>query len=364
MNRFLEQHIQDYGWKNWTLAFLKEKEEFWSNILNHVLLWKWDNLSEKQRQEIISFNSNKIIVRTSEQSDWEWMVDVMPTIVCTKNELDKVLSEIKEKSYNKEIIEYSKKEQTNYNPDNISISIAPFIESEKFTLTEHPNQKWKLLLDIYDERNWWTDTDVIDLLDKEIINKFDYFSMYNNKEQIKWILDIMTKLREIWIFSEDRSLQIEWWINLLDWNANLYQVKDFSRIELPNYELEKNLECEHSRIFWLTWEKWIELPISNWHFRYESIDNWEEKYPNWYLSSPSIITNPLSSEYGKNMKWYMPWNSLWSRSLAHQNTRFVQQVLKEWGFAILDKFYIWGTYQDWVNLNIKSDGKNFEIEKI
>jgi len=377
MEKILQQSINEFWWKNWVLAYLKDNNkegggDISSYILDHILLWKWESLTEEQRQKIRSFNSERIIIRTSEQSDWEWMVDVMPTIVCTIHEVDEILERIREKWYDEWIINYSKNEWTNYNPDNVTISVAPYINQVNFTLTEHPNQKWKILLDLWKEQWYWinkyTETQTLDFLNNALVTEISSFEHFiGDEEKVKSILNLMEKIRELWIFSENRSLQIEWWINFWNLNTNLYQVRDFVENKYADFELGES-NYHYWRVFWITPETGIQLPVVKKRFRWNTIIKWEELYPDWYLWFPEIITNKLNiKEQSQNMKWYVPWTSSWSISLAHQNTRPMKEVLnKNKGFAILeDSFdYDIGDLEDWDVVNVKSDWINYEVTKI
>ena len=336
-------------------------------------MWKWEELTEKQRQKIRNFDSREVIIRTSHESDWEWMVDVMPTIVCTKNEIDKTLTEIKQEIYDPEIIKYSKKEGTNYNPDEVSISIAPYIEQTNFTLTEHPNQEWKIMLDLWREEwswiNKYVNTQVIDFLKNQLVSRFLWFEDFvDNEEKVKWILELHNKLRNLWFFAENRSLQIEWWIDIYSWNINLYQIRDFAENKYANFRLEwEDDDFTYKRIFWVTWPEGIKLPIVKKFFRWEVMDTWEELWQE-YLWFPETITNKLSkNELSEPMKWYIPWNSAGSVSLAHQNTRLVKDILNKNWVAILENphwDWIIDELENWDNVRVISDWVNYEISKI
>ena len=367
LNEKLSKSVEKYWWKHWILEYLKELDWFKDYILDYVLLnIEWIS-NKNDIGKINSFNWNSVIIRTSEYSDYEWMIDVMPTIICTRDKITNTLSEIKKICKDESIIEYSKNEWWSYNSDNVSISISPYIEWVNFTLTEHPNQENSLLLDIYNES---TDEysnrklQIIDIYWDDIIWLSDIW-IVSNREQLSPIIDLMNKLKIQKLFNDDRAIQIEWGINFINNSINLYQVRDFWEKKLSSFSLEENsFKTYSNRVIWLTPEEWIILPISKDNFRNSSISSWDFSYKK-YLLSPENITSKLKiHEYSDKIYWYIPWWVYSSKSLVHQNTRFVKEVLRNEWVSILWMEYLLEDYSNWDYIRIISDWRNFDIKKI
>lgn len=375
MEQKTRQYLDAAGSKVGLLNRVWELENGKEKIMPFVALFPWEVFTDKHNTELKKlcwqYGSDWIIIRTTHRSDFEWMVDVMPTETsCHKDNIQATLEEMNNELRDPEVIAYSKMEWSWYDPDEVVFSIAPAIKWPWWTLTEHPNQKDRLLLDVF---NRWgaQDSNVIDF------NSWDDVSEWKGVNIDKWkISDLVTAvqvdrirliqnwLREAWLFVENRSLQLEWvfFKNL----PLITQIRDFAEKKI--IEPYDNVKKISWRVFGITPESWINLPIEIWNTRDLAMESWDKK-GSPYILSPVFISSRLCwTDFPKNMKGYVPLahgSALGMYSLAHNNTRFIKICLERWWVAVLDRIIseqILDNAVTWDVLNIISDWRWFSYK--
>jgi hypothetical protein len=366
MDAELAKSIEELGGKNGVIQVLKGMPSISDYIPKQVIISPGRDYDAKIMEGVQRLPGNRFIVRTSEKSDYRGMVDVMPTQICLSHEIERTVAAVRARCGNVVISQYAEKEGLHYSPDNVSISIAPFINEMSFTLTEHPNQDNVILLDVYQTHNdpgvvGFTVTETFDIVNRQISTEgLDDNKIIRDIRAIQKMIRLLFAIRELGIFPEDRALQIEGGVGLSAGKIYLYQVRDFAERKTADFDLRDNWG-HSSRVFGITSPEGLNLPVSKGSFRFQAMLDGDEKYKDsGYVLAPENITSSLLiSEQPEYMISYIPGGySLGSRSLAHQNTRFVKQTLEKGGFSILGP-YLWSILGERVDISV--NGRSFQF---
>lgn len=360
MNTAFKNDVESYGWKHGGLISL-QNNNFGDRVPAFHLFKYWENITEKQRQELRNwqekYNTDTFIVRTSHFGDWDWLVDVMPTYKdISFNNVDQVFEKIQKDLHNPKLIEYAKNEWTDFQPQDCTISIAPYISEEVTTITEHPNTSKSLFL-------------------------FDDF-MYEGREHfrardfiLEWLpsktVDDIKKISDDIIWNSDITLQIESKAQRQKKTIDfIYQIRKFldrNPMEIYDRNLYNN-EHVTQRSFWTTNKPWTteaiqEILTMNPHYterqllqeqpenenphdrmnlvkiykddallwaleHYKSFEKAspEEQYVWFQTSYYKSMTQGLNFTQPKNMQIYFGASGI--PALSHMHTRNIKQVFK------------------------------------
>ncbi len=310
MNNSLRSSIDELGGKHGFLEWGRDNglSDF---LVPQEILTPGEAYSEKVAQRVLrameAFGTGEVIVRTSEKSDWEGMVDTMPTEVCNLRELAEVVEQVREQCFDPDLIAYAETEGSDYDPGRVTVSIAPYIPQPHGTLTEHPNQPGVSLMDIFTTKPVSLDeiilkSDIpyhifgrysegkmvsISRTDKfdfqgEKVDEFDlsYASLVKNILQLQLVVRLVNFIREKGIDLDDEALQFEFGFHPKTKQPLLFQSKFFAKKQLSDFQLdEADGFCEEgSRIFGFTHPEGITLPIAKKESRSEAIRKGEFKF--------------------------------------------------------------------------------------
>lgn len=374
--------IVERGGKLGVLDFLRTNfAELAGNIIEQVTLGIDEELSKQQLNKIKAicarYGTNSVIIRTSHHSDWERMVDAMPTerdVLLDKDGfvIQRCILEITEKCRNQSLINFAQKEGSDYDPGHVTIGIAPYLEfnyATPITMTEHPNHKEVRLMDVvwhpkgytHPGQFFWNPYDFVD---------GQQASSFGNSEEypLRKSLGLMDDLRETGLFGDNHSLQYEALL-LPSGKPLLVQVRQFAKFqqaeEIKIKKTKQDYRCDYSRIGHHRSFGIFEgvLPISYGASRQIALHH-EEKRPGVeYAYSPSGISEPPKlNEVPEFMKVYVPSSD--APALGHNQTRYVKYALQNNGAAILEEDEILHKIAHWgEDVHIVVNGKQYLIEK-
>ena len=312
-----------------------------------------DNIVNRVLHSCKAFNTDYAVIRTTQRSDVKWMVDTMPTIRISIDLIPEAISEIKRKilentdfewlhttSEWREYLEtYSQSEWNWYISEETQITIGPFIEWNVSVLTRHPNQKEiilndDLICDRYPQRD-----------PKSFPFRYDNMPLATNWRETMPFSAIEWR----WILPSDIAFQIEWIHDRIRNKFWLLQIREFAKKHEAEFIIDSpnNHKIYQGRNFGDTWKEWVVLPLAwiTWKDRRFAINDWINFWPRvpWYALSVYDNSVWVSREWypWNNQVWYFIVNRWKNIALSHNNTRFIQNALRDpqW-FAILwDKIW-------------------------
>src|SRR3989338_2312193 len=218
-----------------------------------------------------------------------------------------------------------------YDPDRVSLTVAPFIDGLNGTATEHPNRRNTMLIDAMgDERA----SDTIDICDGKMAELM--ILMLLSRNRVSQIVRMCEEVRETGLFDDDTALQHEFKMHPQSGNPLLVQSKDFAKRDERTFDISHPAHAGRNlRVFGVTPQEGLDLPIIRSQFRSEAIRRGDDSKSE-YILAPEVTSNPLYLwDYPEHMRAYIPGSSRGSQTLVHQNTRFVQLCLRRNGTAIL-----------------------------
>lgn len=339
MEKELENAINNYGGKHGPLLYFQGSDqhiEIADSIVDAVVFSIHEEFTEtmfKKIQTLCSqYDSNSIIIRSSERSDLNRMVDVFPTFQKVKIEFTNIKNAIDHIRYfcRHSVKKFAGIEGSDYSPDKVTISIAPQIPQSILTVTEHPNREGVYYFDV--DRGAMS------------IPESDYFGSPEKEPYFEKVMAIIEKIRNS--FPDNMALQLEFGVyrnnRLTHMDPYLFQIRYLGPKKFANYELTRDsFPFEPQRCFGVLPEEGIVLPIANaYRERVRCLDEFEERKPGVdYVFCPTMTNVPLCrcDNPSPHMKGYVPLIGLAgsSPSMQHQHTRFVQRALNAEGFSII-----------------------------
>ncbi|MFC1751149.1 hypothetical protein ACFL2V_20375 [Pseudomonadota bacterium] len=358
----LGEAIDELGGKNGVLEHLRDKdprgEEY---LLPRVLIppggkWVGPNMLDlADRCDELGVDL-KVIVRPSERSDYRGMVDTMLSKVCDVGRVPIAIDAVRKQCASAGVLEYARREGNDYDPERISISVAPFIPEPYITVTEHPNWEDLLLIDV---RTTYNDGGVKARHKQYIHRAFNYVDGEcdsPSEEHADKGVTLQRRVRETGVFPDDRALQYEYVIHPQTQKPMLVQVREFAKKNSQGlYSEMKGLNMK-PRNFGVTSPKGVQHKVVKSRFWSEAM-RYELMNPGaLYVLATKIITRPLEvADCPVNMRGYIT-RPRASRSLSHQNTRFVQMCLRhEEGFAALGTSW-WDDFEDRDTVHVTMNG--------
>lgn len=375
--------VVERGGKLGTLDFLRENfAHLAGHVVDQVTLGIDEGLTKAKLNKIRTicdrYDTTHAIIRTSHHTDWKQMVDAMPTVNNVRvSPMDRYIKQhidqIREKCRNQALIDFAQKEGSDYDPDQVTIGIAPYISFKNaipITMTEHPNHKGVKLMDVVWEPKgdshpgqfFW---EPFDFADGELVANFSSLGQYPLRKSLKLIDD----LRETDLFEDDQALQYEGLI-LPSGKPLLTQIRQFAKVQpVEERELEpKSKKKFRSDIPILDRHRNFGvyegiLPISYGGNRKIALFHEENRPGIEYAYSPSGITEPPElDEVPEFMKVYVP--SYEAPALGHNQTRYVKYALEKNGAAILEETESLLELARWgEDVRIVVNGRNYLIEK-
>ncbi len=308
------------------------------------------NIREMIAARCANFGSGeKVIARSSCEADFRRFVDVMPTIHGNLGDLDRIIREIRAKCADPELLAYAAREGIAYDPKDVTISVAPYLEGHRGLVSEHPNLEKVRLVDIVCNDN---DSSGNAHSDKASHFSFDFLenehlSVYGNcgmhlEEDARRGIMLRNLVRDSGLFSDDIALQIEYVVGRQQ--AFITQVKFFADVKetgCSTAEMRKAFEQENSRgfrTFGITPEDGLVLPCVN-AKRRNAFRNFESRRPGvpyaGYLDLDGLTPQlTLRDSFPFMMAYFAD-----KPPMSHNNFRPVQDVLRNGGVAFLNSPY-------------------------
>lgn len=370
MDAKLESNIQELGGKHGVLAYLRENvPELRGHLVPSLVFGIREGLGEQARILLEwacdSYESSRVIVRSSEQNDHRGLVDAMPTEDGNLEDVDGLIQDVQAKCLNERIIDYSEKEGGDYDPERVTISVAPFINGPRGLVTEHPNIPGVLCVDVVKKLSEKVESlshESLDFLDGRCLN----VSVYDDLSEVyaRHGLRLRDLVRESGAFDDDDVLQYEFVLGQS--GSFLTQVKWFAKRNLTNCssaEVKAVMNKPFSRgyrNFGITGKDGIVLPYVKGDERKAFLD-FEAQNPGvpyaFHLSHDGLGKRLKLDQIPKHMRAYLP---AVKPPLTHQNTRFVQNCLKRDGVAFLNTV-LNARHAKADNVRVTSDGLNISV---
>lgn len=340
MNEGLKQYIEEYGGKHGGLLYFRDQVEGGQQrVLPFELLMPGDQFTRENMRGVQAAcresGTDKVIVRTSEQADWAGMVDTMPTVVCEKGwaglgwGIKRVIEKVRQQCHDPGILEYARREGNGYDPNRVTISVAPYVRPTRSTpqmvVTEHPNEKGTNLVDLA-----WPDAPGSSHFDH---SSFDYVDGNNlsydwNEDVSEALAQSALKLQrwatEAGVLSGNEAFQFEGGL-IPGGRAKLFQIRHLAERRVANFQLDQNAAGTRRR-FGITPEEGVVLRVARVGER-KKFRDFEVQNPGVnYLLGVERTTEPLKiTDQPTSMRAYMGDRA----ALSHQNTRFVQMSLED-----------------------------------
>lgn len=357
MDSRLVKSIKDYGGKFGPLLHIRDHEKDGQQLVPPLEVFSMDDFLNGDLGPINSIKRacgelgvEHAILRSGMKGygDFRGLVDVFPTepvIPLDKLNVDYLRRVLLPKML--DVLEnplfpiYVESEGFNFDIKNVVFGLMPQFYDYATTVTEHPNQPEKVMVDIRREFG-----------DKTRFKYGVYDAMDFVADSPTWTRKAHLTLvpdRLFWNANELRHTIHE--MGILDPIADAYQfemipdnsdnqqilqIRFFARRRLADFEVERNtVDDLTDRIFGITGKEGIVLPWLNAERR-EEAEYFESENP----GVPYILgldrdetTRPLELWHKFPQLWGY---SVTKRFLAHQNTRLVQDALrKQEGFAVL-----------------------------
>lgn len=250
---------------------------------------------------------------------------------------EKIIADMRRMLASAEIMDYTRKEGSPYNPDEALIAFSPHLRGDRWTVTEHPHEKRIVFVDrsypIFDGGEWihrpytFEDSRILD-------------SLFETTGGAKTAYEVSRRVREAillhGILPEGDALQYE--MIESPQGMKVVQVRKFADYRESDWKLDEDAATTDisDRVFGITPPEGIVLPVARGNFRSDALrkgDRLNERF----LAAPRCVSDPLSlSDFSPRMQGYLPVeDSFVNPALSHQHTRFVQWALKNSGVASL-----------------------------
>lgn len=377
MEAKLKQHIDEFGGKNGSLLYFREYVAGGADrVLPLEILAPGENFSWSTRRKVWAackdFDTDKVIIRASERSDWAGMVDTMPTMIAEQSWLGvrKVVDEIRRKCHDPRILEYARREGNGYDPDRVTISVAPYLSPEKHPrtlVTQHPNRKDARMVDVstpYElQQNYFRHLS----FDFDRRGRLSY--RYQGAGMQPYAEDGLKLSR--WIEDADQlpssqAFQFEGAVfqGKISPGPKLFQIRQFAEKRFANFALDGGKgESKLMRNFGVTPPEGIQLKVVRAKNRGQ-FAAFEAAHPEvpYLLSLKNTSDNLTFGDQPLSMKGYFP---DCKPALSHQATRLVQIALRDpHGVASLVDTNAEDRFQQMTEVRVISDGIHQKFERV
>ncbi len=284
-----------------------------------------------------------VIVRTSERSDWDGMVDTMPTKVIPANlfslrRVRAAIQAVRMQCHHPDLLRYAEVEGNGYDPEKVTVSVTPWVSYPHGSVTEHPNIPGRQFVDVCKPSNSGMGAKGLihrcaGYQDGEYIERSGYVV---NTSYGKKGLAVANWARESGDLPEDRAYQFEE-VGMGGY-PKLTQVRDFAVVRLADFRVERK-ESSMTRNFGVTPPEGVVIRCVRYGVRGD-IGKFinglhDDADPFMYFATnvgePLTLVDhvhPLMQGYVVNQK----------SPLSHNNMRFVQAALRaENGVAFLGR---------------------------
>ncbi|OGJ47565.1 hypothetical protein A2344_02430 [Candidatus Peregrinibacteria bacterium RIFOXYB12_FULL_41_12] len=336
MDGKLREHIEEYGGKHGALVYLREQVDGGGKyVLPLEVLKDGDAYTGENHRAVKAackeVGSDRVIIRTSEPTDFQGMVDAMPTRVVdaggwfSRGRIAKVIEQVRQRCAHPDVLRYAEVEGFGYDPKRVSVSVTPFSGYPHGLVTEHPNQDGVRLVDQftpYGDSDTAFDHNAADFLDDELVYK------YRCDRGFKRFLPVQKWLRESGVLDSNIAYQFE--CGSGGRNPILFQVREFARRASANFEVDGRSNIRIRRVFGVTPEDGVLVDVS--HGRKVPNDAGDDQlfalvvgYNSSLLEMHQVADPRIAGYFGGGRS---------NSALSHQTTRFVQAALRhEHGFA-------------------------------
>jgi len=331
------------------------------------------------------FETDEVIVRTSDRDDFWGLVDALPTKIGKLTDVDELVKEVREKCRDPRIVDYSRKERGFYDPKRVTTSVAPLIKGPRGLVTEHPNLPGVTCVDLVygdteghggDAHSSEASHVSVDFLDDSPLYVYGEAKDLSKEvlNQARDGLAMSRLVRGSDSYSDSVALQAEY--GLWKGYSFLFQVKGFayrrdtkrSSEEIREvFDREEGMKIETGRRgfrnFGITKEEGLVLPCVRGEHR-QAFRSFEEKRPGvpyaFHLGLDGLTAPLRIEDLPERMRAYLP---MPKPPLSHQNTRLAQSCLKKGGVAFLNNPSVMECDgADYVR--VVSDGLHSSVERV
>jgi hypothetical protein len=315
---------------------------------------------------LFTYRTNSCVVRVGVPGfpgDWNGCVDLVPTKLGVEpHAVRKTVEELREELENPKYRAFLEKEGTSFDIDKLSVSVAPEIDGDKVTLSEHPNRDGVSMVDM----DRATGCPFIDFEGDSIL----YCGTIDERDELvaRESLRIMRAVRETGLFPDEGALQIELVVQPLREKlvAFLTQVKYFADRRYADFSLEGESPYT-ARNFGITNQEGTQLPVKATKYRRRNpVIDQEMDGREYMFVSGDNYGDLTPEELPMSMTAYLP--LIAPPRIDHKATRYIQRALMhENGCTFMDS--PWTPYPGTEimrasEVRIVSDGVRHEIEII
>jgi len=368
----LAENIERYGGKHGGLLHFRENVEGGRDVVPPFeLLDPGQRFSWGTRRSVWAAcrdaDADRVIIRTSEQSDWKGMVDTMPTVTCEKGSLSimMAIAKVRKQCEDQKLLRYAENEGNEYDPGRVTVSIAPYFpatgQSPRILATQHPSVEGVNLIDVIVPSSAfldWPENHSYDFDEKNNLAHV-YFGTSQQSYAAK-ALALSRIIESTGELPKDEAFQFEG--GIVKGNPMLFQIRQFADRRKADFQLDQARNSQ-LRDFGVTPKEGVVLEV----VRVETRDQFaafEANNPGVkYLLVLERATNKLAlTDQPKNMSGYM---IKVKPALSHQATRLVQMSLRNpHGVASLFSADKMTKLQDGSKVRIIADGIRQRIEKV
>lgn len=374
MESKLYQHIQEFGGKHGSLLYFRENVEGGADrVLPFEILSPGENFSWGTRRKVWAackdFNTEKVIVRTSEQSDWNGMVDTMPTIISAQDffGVRKVVETIRRKCHDPALLEFARKEGNGYDPSKVTVSVSPYLSPSshpRTLVTQHPNDEDARLVDVSTPYGLTAGHFRHQSFDFKASGKMHY--VYGSQNMVDFARDSLKV--SSWIershqLPDSQAFQFEGAVFRTrdSQSPKLFQIRSFAEKRAANFQVKGDKDFFLMRKFGITPPEGVELKVVKVSTR-DQFARFEDRNPGvpYLLVVEDTTAHLRLSDQPMNMRAYFP---DFKPALSHEATRMLQMVLKDpHGVASLISSRGSEKLQDGRTVRVISDGVRQTIE--
>lgn len=373
--------IRDRSWKFWVIEYIswnpklvEDLKSLWIFVgpMNPMVLNPWEvaddwfferfntQLSQIPDELKGYLHSDRAFhIRWGSPGDFKWLVDVLKTPVVTNATREKIRDAIKDVRriaavHSEKISRYAHGEWVYWDSDNIQIWVVPSFNVPIVTVTEDPNNEWRIFIDtLFPSISW-----------NRIMSATDYIEgVWVTGDELQWELGVDLKkndppweniqkaiqlLKNQGMLDPNMTYQFElWWLRWIQSWFLLFQIKEFARKNPVNTDhIIKSINNNYRQI--LAWgrisriitglREWdiLNTPIIDGQYRWNIWqDTKAREFPQWFIMRPSQNRNDLvADDYHPDLKWFIHGDA-WGGTLAHNSFRFAQSVVRKWWIITL-----------------------------
>ena len=370
MDQKLREHIDEFGGKNGALVYLRGLTRGGDYVLPMEVLKSGDSYTGETHRGVKAackeVGSDRVIVRTSEPTDFQGMVDAMPTEVVemgwfSRGRIAKVIEQVRQRCTHPDVLKYAEVEGFGYDPQRVTVSVTPFSGYPHGLVTEHPNQDGVRLVDEWEPYggNFGDKNVSADFVNGNMA--YAYMGQYNFKKY----LAVQEWIRESGVLDSDMAYQFE--CGSGQSNPVLFQVREFAKRAKANFEVAHSRSGNIHRVFGITPEEGIEVVVARERSRrmlYENVLPEISDTQPFILAPDQTHSRLLIDEIpDRRMLGYTTKDK---PALSHQATRFVQAALRHrHGFAQLMDLDFYERYRYGLpKVRVISDGVRQRVEPV